>query len=147
MSYLNKVGAVALAVSGLIMVSPVVHVRRDVLVSGYSHFSRVSFITESVGSRNYRARKHHRVRLPRDYQAWSKVAVCEEGGWIVHDGAGNYPDSLGIDRANYVAFGGKPQPTGVPNRKERVEQIKVADRLIRHYGIGIPDQNGCDGSW
>lgn len=82
-----------------------------------------------------------KLRLPRDYQAWSKVARCESGGWRVLGYA--YPDSLGIDRINYLAFGGKPiKPGWVPMRTRLVE-IRVADRLIHHYRISVPDRYGC----
>ena len=83
--------------------------------------------------------------MPSDYYAWSRVAVCESGGWRVLGPA--YPDSLGITAANYRAFGGhafRPGPVSVAGR---IEQIRVADRLIRHYGISVPDQSGCNGSW
>ena len=85
--------------------------------------------------------KHpHRLGLPTDYRAWSRVAVCEEGGWFAP--GGNYPDALGIDATNLAAFGGRPH-YGRLSLKQRVAEIRVADRLVRHYGIGIPDQSGC----
>lgn len=92
-----------------------------------------------------RPRNHRHVRLPADYRAWSRVAVCESGGWRVLGSA--YPDSLGITAANFAAFDGRAQPPGGTSIAERVAQIRVADRLIRHYGISIPDQSGCEGSW
>lgn len=79
--------------------------------------------------------------LPRDYQAWSRVAECESGGWRVLGYA--YPDSLGITRANYLAFGGRPLPPGRVSLRVRVMEIRVADRLVAHYHIGVPDQEGC----
>jgi hypothetical protein len=91
-------------------------------------------------------RRHHDrrpVKLPRDYKAWSRVAECESGGWHVLGGA--YPDPVGITEANYLDFGGKPLPAGSVSRRERVQVIRVADRLIHHYGIAIPDQYGCAG--
>jgi hypothetical protein len=84
-------------------------------------------------------------KLPRDFAQWSRVAVCESGGWVVL--GWSYPDSLGITRTNYLAFGGRPQPPGRVSRAGIVAQIRVADRLIHHYGISIPDQTGCTGSW
>lgn len=83
----------------------------------------------------------HKLRLPADYRAWSRVADCESGGWQVLGSA--YPDSLGITRTNYTAFGGRPLPPGRASLKQQVMQIRVADRLIRHYHIPIPDQSGC----
>jgi Transglycosylase-like domain len=75
------------------------------------------------------------------YAAWSRVAACEEGGWTV--GGYNYPDSLGIDRANYEMFGGTPQPPGPVSQANREVQIRVAERLRARYHISIPDQGGC----
>lgn len=87
---------------------------------------------------------HGRERLPSDYAQWSRVAVCESGGWRVL--GSSYPDSLGIDRANYMAFGGTPLPSGVVSLAGRIAQIRVADRFIRRYHATIPDQVGC-GPW
>jgi hypothetical protein len=97
-----------------------------------------------VGSKHHPA-KSRPEKLPADFAAWSKVAVCESGGWVVLGSA--YPDSLGITATNFHAFGGQSQPVGATSLAERVAQIRVADRLIHHYGISIPDQAGCAGSW
>lgn len=86
-------------------------------------------------------RHTHRIRLPWDYHLWSHVADCESGGWVVLGAA--YPDSLGITRVNYTAFGGQPLPPGPVSLRERIQQIRVADRLIAHYGASIPDQGHC----
>jgi hypothetical protein len=83
-------------------------------------------------------------KLPRDYQAWSRVADCESGGWTVLGSA--YPDSLGISRANYERFGGRPLAPGPVSRAARIAQVRVADRLVADYGAAIPDQHGC-GAW
>jgi hypothetical protein len=80
--------------------------------------------------------------MPADYGAWSQVAECESGGWQVLGYA--YPDSLGIDRANWLAFGGKPMAPGMVGPAGRVAEIRVADRLIAQYHAAIPDQNGCE---
>ena len=80
-------------------------------------------------------------KLSADYATWSHVALCEEGGWNV---AGyNYPDSLGIDRTNYLRFGGTPQPPGPVSLANRELQIRVADRLTASYHMSIPDQGYC----
>lgn len=74
------------------------------------------------------------------YAEWSKVAVCEEGGWI---GAASswYPDSLGINATNWRQFGGGSDVS--PSA-----QIAVAMRLIAYYHAAIPDQHGCQrGGW
>lgn len=72
------------------------------------------------------------------YTEWTRVADCEEGGWVGAAGA-QYPDSLGIDSTNWYAYGGgsDTSPTA---------QIDVGQRLIAALGIAIPDQAGCT-SW
>ena len=70
--------------------------------------------------------------------AWGKVAVCESGGWVVLGSA--YPNSLGMTAANWYNFGGTSDVS--PEA-----QVKVAERFRAAYGIGIPDQNGCEGAW
>ena len=67
--------------------------------------------------------------------AWTKVAVCEEGGWLGSSGS-VYPNSLGINAQNWAQFGGTADVS-------MEAQIAVAERFIAYYGIGIPDQNGC----
>jgi hypothetical protein len=88
-------------------------------------------------------RAPHRVllKLPRDYAQWSRVAGCEAGGWRVL--GYDYPDSLGISRTNFVAFGGRPLSPGAVSRRDMIMQIHVADRLIARYGSSVPDQYGC----
>lgn len=68
---------------------------------------------------------------------WSRVATCEEGGWIGWSGP-TYPDSLGISAVNWWANGGGS--TLSPDA-----QIVVAQRI--EGGSYVPDQEGCDGSW
>ena len=101
--------------------------------------------------RQHRITPHQRVPrrprvqpLPADYGAWSHVASCESGGWQVL--GYSYPDSLGISRANWLAFGGSPLPPGGVSRAEEIAEIRVADRLVAHYHVAIPDQYGC-GPW
>lgn len=89
---------------------------------------------------NSRSRRSQ-LRLPSDYAGWSQVARCETGGWQVL--GYDYPDSLGIDRTNFIAFGGRPIPPGPVSRASRIMQIRVADRLIAHYHLAIPDRYGC----
>jgi hypothetical protein len=62
------------------------------------------------------------------------VARCESGGWYVLGSA--YPDSIGIDAANWRIFGGTADTSPAA-------QIAVGDRLIAAYGIPIPDSGGC----
>ena len=74
------------------------------------------------------------------YTEWSKVAVCEEGGWRGYSSYW-YPDDLGIDRTNWFQFGGGSDTS--PST-----EISVAMRLIAYYHAGIPDQHGCQkGGW
>lgn len=92
-----------------------------------------------------RLERHPRLQpLPADYGAWSRVASCESGGWQVL--GYSYPDSLGINRANWLAFGGTPLPAGGVSRSGEIAEIRVADRLVAHYHVAIPDQYGC-GPW
>ena len=72
------------------------------------------------------------------YQTWTRVADCEEGGWIGSSGSA-YPDSLGITAQNWYAFGGGSDTS--PGA-----QIVVAERFRAAYGMAIPDQGGC-GAW
>lgn len=72
------------------------------------------------------------------FAAWSRVATCEEGGWSRY-GFPAYPDSIGIDAANWEAFGGTSDLSPAA-------QIAVGERLVNAYGIAIPDAYGCS-SW
>lgn len=91
-----------------------------------------------------RAPRRPHLKLPPDYAQWSRVAGCESGGWRVLGEA--YPDSLGIDRANFITFGGRPLQPGPVSRANRIMQIDAANKLIAHYHVGIPDRYGC-GPW
>ena len=67
--------------------------------------------------------------------------MCEEGGWVGSSGAA-YPDSLGIDAANWYANGGGADVSPAA-------QVAVAERLEASFGTPgfVPDQDGCAGSW
>lgn len=68
---------------------------------------------------------------------WQKVAICEEGGnWNYFTYW--YPNALGIDKPNWIAAGGK-----INKSSSRMQQIIVANKFIKMYNIGIPDQYGC----
>jgi hypothetical protein len=70
------------------------------------------------------------------YAEWSRVASCEEGGWIGY-ASPEYPDSLGINASNWYANGGGSDVSPAA-------QIAVAQRI---EGTSyVPDQNGCS-SW
>ena len=74
--------------------------------------------------------------LPTDIvAAWTKVAVCEEGGWIGSSGQ-VYPNSLGINATNWYAYGGTFD-TSIS------AQIAVGQAMVSALGMSIPDQNGC----
>jgi hypothetical protein len=75
-----------------------------------------------------------------EYALWSRVASCEEGGWVGSSGVA-YPDSLGINAANWYENGGTSDVS--PDA-----QIIVAERIATRYVYAgyVPDQNGCS-SW
>ena len=68
---------------------------------------------------------------------WTRVAVCEEGGWIGYAGP-SYPDSLGINATNWIDYGGGSDLS--PSA-----QIAVAQRIEAAAGTPgfVPDQSGC----
>ena len=68
---------------------------------------------------------------------WTKVAVCEEGGWVGRSGPA-YPDSLGITARNWKFYGGT-------NDVSPWAQVVVAERLMASVGAPgqVPDQHGC----
>jgi hypothetical protein len=65
------------------------------------------------------------------------VALCEEGGWVGASGSA-YPDSLGIDAANWYANGGGDDTSPAA-------QVAVAERLEASAGTPgyVPDQGYC----
>jgi hypothetical protein len=67
------------------------------------------------------------------YAEWTKVADCEEGGWIGYAGPA-YPDSLGINATNWYGNGGGSDVSPAA-------QIAVAQRI--EGTDHVPDQNGC----
>ena len=75
------------------------------------------------------------------YAAWSRVAVCEEGGWIGYAGP-SYPDSLGISAAAWSTYGGGSD-------ESPADQIRVAQAIEAAAGTPgyVPDQSGFCASW
>ena len=69
------------------------------------------------------------------YEAATKVAICESGGWGRGTG-GKYIGDLGILATNWYAYGGG-------NDTSPMAQIAVAARIQS----SPPDQNGCGGGW
>ena len=71
------------------------------------------------------------------FAEWTRVAVCEEGGWIGYAGPA-YPDSLGISAQNWAVYGGGASLAPWA-------QIAVAQRLLAAAGMAgwVPDQTGC----
>jgi len=72
---------------------------------------------------------------PTLYAEWTRVSVCEEGGWGNY-GFPAYPNSLGISATNWYASGGTSDLS-------ISAQIAVAEKFRAQYGMSIPDQNGC----
>lgn len=74
------------------------------------------------------------------YAEWSRVATCEEGGWIGYAGPA-YPDSLGINAANWAHYGGGTDMSPA-------NQIRVAQDIEAAAGTPgyVPDQGYC-ASW
>ena len=81
------------------------------------------------------------------YDAWTRVAVCEEGGWQ-NTGLPAYPNSLGILGLS---------PTSLAPADQIALAESVVDSLIGRvsspgqgsvviYHGWVPDQNGC-ASW
>jgi hypothetical protein len=86
----------------------------------------------------HRARTHAQRRVARRvgldpvlYREWTRVAVCEEGGWVGWSGTA-FPDSLGITAANWWSHGGTADTSPAA-------QIRVAERIQSR----VPDQGGC----
>lgn len=72
---------------------------------------------------------------------WGRVNQCEEGGnWNYFTWW--YPDGLGIDRPNFIQFGGNPNIIN-----SIAQQILVGQRFIAYYHMAVPDQYGCTGSY
>jgi Transglycosylase-like domain len=70
---------------------------------------------------------------------WEQVAMCEEGGNWQYDG-GSYSGGLGINRANWDAYGGLEfAPEGAAATED--QQIMVAERIQ----FDPPDRDGCSG--
>jgi len=77
---------------------------------------------------------------PYQRAAWSRVAMCEEGGNWQTEGS-RFSGGLGITRANWVIYGGLQY---APSAGEATpdQQIMVAERIQ----YSPPDQYGCS-SW
>jgi len=73
---------------------------------------------------------------------WDSVARCEEGGWGNY-GFPAYPDSLGINSANYYLAASSIGAN--PNDLSPANQIAIAEALVASWGQAgyVPDQNGC----
>ena len=71
----------------------------------------------------------------------TRVAICEEGGnWNYFSYW--YPDALGIDRPNWIQFGGS-----VAKPSSRATQIKIGTKFLRAYHMAMPDQQGYCAPW
>jgi hypothetical protein len=88
----------------------------------------------------HRPRHPHSLRVSRSLRRspvahdWSKVAACESGGnW--HDTAGLFEGGLQFLHSTWVAEGGRDFAEHAYDATE-LEQILVAERLLRTAGIG-----------
>jgi len=75
-----------------------------------------------------------------DLRAWSRVAMCEEGGnWHVRGSL--YSGGLGITNSNWRYFSrGMGFPANAADATP-LQQIAVAKKI--NAGYGVPDQHGC----
>lgn len=75
-----------------------------------------------------------------DVAAWTKVAVCEEGGnWHVRGGM--YSGGLGISNTNWAYYSrGMGVPASAADATP-IQQIAVAKKI--NAGYQVPDQYGC----
>ncbi|MEU4562217.1 transglycosylase family protein [Actinoplanes sp. NPDC023936] len=66
---------------------------------------------------------------------WDAIARCESGGnWRINTGNGYY-GGLQFSRGTWRAYGGT-RYARTANRATKVEQIRVAERVLRGQGIG-----------
>jgi hypothetical protein len=77
---------------------------------------------------------------PADVAAWTRVAICEEGGdWHVR--GYKYSGGLGILNTNWTYYSrGMGLPASAADATP-IQQIAVAKRI--NAGYAVPDQNGC----
>jgi hypothetical protein len=113
--------------------------------TAFASFNPSTAHSVDVADRKPSSKRRQKPKLPANFHAWAHVATCESGGWVVL--GSTYPDSLGINRTNYVHFGGRPQGAGHVPLKARIAQVRTANRLIKHYHMSVPDRGGCNGSW
>jgi hypothetical protein len=77
---------------------------------------------------------------PADVAAWTKVAICEEGGnWHVR--GSKYSGGLGILNSNWTYYSrGMGFPASAADATP-IQQIAVAKKI--NAGYAVPDQYGC----
>ena len=73
------------------------------------------------------------------FEAWSSVASCEEGGWGNYAEGPSYYGSLGESSALWDGFPQYDRTNATPD-----EQIVVGLSVV---GGNTPDQGRCNGSW
>jgi hypothetical protein len=102
------------------------------------------------------APRKHPVKIPPDYAAWTRVAVCEEGGWTAaHSWVPRYSTDyggytiIGINGHNWISYSLRlhlnptlPRP-GATTMAQRVQAIRIGDAIQHGH---VPDQYGC-ASW
>jgi hypothetical protein len=74
-----------------------------------------------------------------------RVSVCEEGGdW--HFAGTTFDGGIGFALATWAEFKLPRDPYWMHDASP-YEQSRALFRLVEHYGIAMPDQSGCTGSY
>ena len=77
-------------------------------------------------------------------ERWTRVAICEEGGW--HNAHGpTYFGALGWLQSTWDQFRAPSFPARM-NEASITQQIWAAQRFAGYYHL-VPDQSGCTGSY
>lgn len=118
----------------------------NLLVSTISQFIRQHFgrINTTLGATPAAA---HRLVTPKAMAEWTKVAVCEEGGWgSRYDAHGpTYYGNLGWLDATWRTFRASWMPRYMSEATPQ-EQVWAALQFTKRYQF-VPDQNGCGGGY
>jgi hypothetical protein len=115
--------------------------------SSAATFQHLPAAARTATTRHHHVRHHHRRRhvhhrlvTAAEFAAWSRVAMCEEGGnWHVVGPV--FSGGLGISNVNWGVFGGH-QFSWNAGYASPDQQIVVAMRIQQDP----PDQDGC-ASW
>jgi hypothetical protein len=82
----------------------------------------------------------HRLVTPRAMHEWTRVAVCEEGGWRNAHGP-TYYGALGWLDATWLTFKAPWMPRHMDEATPQ-EQVWAALQFTKRYHF-VPDQHGC----